>query len=305
MNNNLFFVLISCASICFTIIVICNGPIINVLVEFSPDDNCKKLSDEYNNAKKTSNLNDEQKKEYKRKINKCNREKAMYGLEYSSLILDIFFSFVCCLLGFLNYYGVAKGFEKITGIIGLASGVICFIMTFVYICYSGYIFTNDPSEVKKLDKDGLYAEWDNSKSKFICKFYDKDDKYAIYAKYSDLGKKQYNYNKDNYFLSSDSEILKCTIFINDGTSLYEYNPCISSSNGEINPTYYPRPTYDGKNCDRLYYNQKNESISGKYIYDRWVTSIIFGVFVIACSIGLALFGFLIFKDSGSSGHTPI
>jgi hypothetical protein len=301
MNNNLFFVLISCVSICFTIIVICNGPIINGLVKFSPDDNCKKLSDEYNNAKKTSNLNDEQKKGYKRIINKCNRKKAMYGLEYSSLILDIFFSFVCCLLGFLNYYGVAKGFEKITGIIGLASGVICFIMTLVYICYSGYIFTNDSSGTVKLDKDGSYAEWKDGKYK--CTFYDEDDEDAIYAKYSDLGKKQYNYNKDNYFLSPDSQLLKCKIMYNSE----EASPCESSTTGEIDLTPYgiTRPQYDGKNCDKLYYNQKNDSIENKYNYDRWVTSIIFGVFIIACSIGLALFGFLIFKDSGSSGHTPV
>ena len=308
MNNNLFFVLISCVSICFTIIVICNGPVINRYVYFSPYENCKILSDQYENDKKTSTLSDEDKKSYKKGINKCNRYKAMYGLEYSSLIMDIFFSFVCCLLGFLNYYGVAKGFEKIIGIIGLASGVICFIMTLVYICYSGYIFTNDSTGIGKLDKDGSYAEWKDGKYK--CTFYDEDDEDAVLAKYSDLGKKQYNYNKDNYFLSPNSEKLSCIITkSNGGSNFYEVNPCKDSpSNGEINLLLYDpsnRPQYDGKDCDKLYYDQKNDSIAKKYIYDRWVTSIIFGVFVIACSIGLALFGFLIFKDSGSSGHTPV
>jgi len=305
MNNNLFFVLISCVSICFTIIVICNGPVINRYVYFSPYENCKILSDQYENDKKTSTLSDEDKKSYKKGINKCNRYKAMYGLEYSSLIMDIFFSFVCCLLGFLNYYGVAKGFEKIIGIIGLASGVICFIMTLVYICYSGYIFTNDSPGIAKLDKDGSYAEWKDGKYK--CTFYDEDDEDAVLAKYSDLGKKQYNYNKDNYFLSDDSEILSCKITITEYGNTYVYNPCLSSSsNGEINPSVYSRPKYDtNKDCDKIYYGQKNGSIENKYKYDRWVTSIIFGVFVIACSIGLALFGFLIFKDSGSNGHTPV
>lgn len=225
----------------------------------------------------------------------------MYGLEYSSLIMDIFISFVCCLLGFLNYYEVAKGFEKIIGIIGLASGVICFIMTLVYICYSGYIFTNDSAGIAKLDKDGSYAEWKDGKYK--CTFYDEDDEDAVYAKYSDLGKKQYNYNKDNYFLSPTSEKLQC-IIINSYSE--EINPCKSSTNGEIDPLVYLRPQYDNnKDCDKLYYNQKNDSIARKYFYDRWVTSIIFGVFIIVCCIGLALFGFLIFKDSGSSGHTPV
>lgn len=247
-----------------------------------------------------------QKNYYKRKINKCNRDKAIYGLEYSALIMDIFFSFACCLLGFLNYYGVTKGFEKIIGIVGLASGIICFIMTFVYICYSGYIFTNDPTDEPKLDKDGSYAEWNNNKNTFICKYYEEDDKDAVYAKFSDLGKKQYNYNKDNYF-TSDSEKLNCIY----KRFSEEYNLCKYSSNEEIEDisqysgNAFTRPLYDGKLCDKLYYNQQNDSITNKYIYDRWVTSIIFGVFVIACTIGLALFGFLIFKDSGSSGHTPM
>jgi len=188
----------------------------------------------------------------------------MYGLEYSSLIMDIFFSFVCCLLGFLNYYGVAKGFEKIIGIIGLASGVICFIMTLVYICYSGYIFTNDFPEIPgigKLDKDGSYAEWKDGKYK--CKFYDKDDINAAYAKYSDLWKKQYNYNKDYYFLSPTSEILSC-ILLNSYS--IEINPCEDySSNGEIKLSHYSpnRPQYEGKDCDKLYYNQKSDSIANK------------------------------------------
>jgi hypothetical protein len=246
------------------------------------------------------------KKLKKKKINKCKRGKALYGLEYSSLIMDIFFSFACCLLGFLNYYGVAKGFEKIIGIIGLASGVICFVMTLVYICYSGYIFTNDSAGIEKLDKDGSYAEWKDGKYK--CTFYDEDDEDAIYAKYSDLGKKQYNYNKDNYFLSSDSEKLSCIITQTEYGITYEINPCsYSHINGAFDPLEYSgRPHHDGgKDCDKLYYKQKNDTIGRKYLYDRWVTSIIFGVFVIACSIGLALFGFLIFKDSGSSGHTPV
>jgi len=227
----------------------------------------------------------------------------MYGLEYSSLIMDIFFSFVCCLLGFLNYYGVAKGFEKIIGIIGLASGVICFIMTLVYICYTGYIFTHDhPSDVAKLDKDGLYAELKDGV--YQCIFKKDDDEDAVYAKYSDLGKKQYNYNKDNYFLSSDSnsEIFDCAINNNNGISDAEYY-CIYNPSSLT--TDASTKFHNGKPCEKLYSNQQNDSISNKYNYDRWVTSIIFGVFVIACSIGLALFGFLIFKGDGSNGLTPV
>lgn len=61
MNNNLFFLLISCAAICFTIVTICNGPVINGYAG-NPDQNCKIMSDAYSNAKKIASLNDEQKK---------------------------------------------------------------------------------------------------------------------------------------------------------------------------------------------------------------------------------------------------
>ena len=288
MNYNLFFLIIGCASICFTIIVICTGPVINHIVDYDGQENCKFKSDQYNEDKKGS-LTDEQKKGYTKRINKCKRHNAMYGLEYASLIMDIVLGFVCTLLGLLSYFGAANGFGKIIGIIGLASGIICFILTLVYVCYSGYIFTNESNGTYKLDKDGVYAELDSSNYK--CLFYDKDDEDAIKAKYSELGKKQYNYNKDNYFLETNSLNKECT------TSSYH----CSSNTATVNVN----KIYDSKACPRLYYELENTSISNKYYYDKWVTSIIFSVLVIACNIGIALFGFLIFKDNGSSGHTPV
>ena len=302
MNNNLYFLIISCVSICFTFIVICNGPAINGLYGISPYQNCKILSDEYDHYKKEGTLTDTYEKSQKKKINKCKRDKAIYGLEYSSLIMDIFFSFVCCLLGFLNYYGVTKGFEKIIGIIGLAGGVICFVMTLVYICYSGFIFTNDSSGVKKLDKDYIYAELKDGA--YNCIFYDADDPYAAYATISELRKKQYNYNKDNYFASAGSEIFDCDIRngVLSPSAIY-YTFCSSTFTFSIADA--GTPTHNGQNCKKLYSRTQNSSIENKYRYDRCVTSIIFGVFVIACSRGLALFGFLIFKSDGSNGHTPV
>jgi len=289
MNNNLFFLIIGCASICFTIIVICTGPVINHIVDYNGHENCKIESDRYDIAKKGS-LTDEMKKYYTKRINKCKRHNAMYGLEYASLIMDIVLGFVCTLLGLLSYFGAANGFGKIIGIIGLASGIICFILTLVYVCYSGYIFTKEPTDEKKLEKDGVYAELESGIN-YKCLFYDKDDNEAIYAKYSDLGKKQYNYNKDNYFLEATSLNKNC--IDNDAID--------SCSLGTVNSL----KTHNGQQCPKLYSSLTNSSISNKYIYDKWLTSIIFSVLVIACNIGLALFGFLIFKDNGSSGHTPV
>jgi len=62
MNNNLFFLIISCVSICFTIIVICNGPAINNIASITPSENCKQYSDQYDHYEKAGTLYDESKK---------------------------------------------------------------------------------------------------------------------------------------------------------------------------------------------------------------------------------------------------
>ena len=134
----------------------------------------------------------------------------MYGLEYASFISDLFFGALCGLLSLLHYFGTGNYCEKVTGIIGLACGIIGFILTLVYIIYSGYIFTHDSfgkdyslafytrpstsplspydsSSIVKLNKDRAFAEWKSNK--FECLYYDKDDVDSFYAKYNDLGKK--------------------------------------------------------------------------------------------------------------------
>ena len=67
MNNNLYFLIISCVSICFTIIVICNGPVINKIYRPIPYENCKALSDEYDYYKKEGALTDSYEKSQKKK----------------------------------------------------------------------------------------------------------------------------------------------------------------------------------------------------------------------------------------------
>ena len=208
-------------------------------------------------------------------------------------------------------------FWKFIGLIGLASGIIGFIITLIYIIYSGYIFTHDKPGKKystdftslatnlspygtdaiiKVDKDRAFAKWDGSK--YECFYYKKDDEDSNYATYSDLGKKQYNYIKEIYF---------------DNAANSKYSVCTDSfsecEDHNINNDA-SRPTYGDNNdkCEYLYYNSNSnkDGIEFKYGYDKWVTSIIFGCFIIALNLGLAIFGFLLFKDSGSSsGHTPV
>ena len=56
------------------------------------------------------------------------------------------------------------------------------------------------------------------------------------------------------------------------------------------------------NCDKLYFFKKrNPSNKYKIIFDKWLISIIFSCFIFLFDIGLALFGFLIFRESNGSG----
>ncbi len=315
MQRTLFLVL-SSAIVVFSIICLCTAPIINGILSEAKSwgtKNCKEISDEYK-YEKDHNGDDDTLKSLKKSRNLCNRQKAMYGLEYASFISDLILGFICALLSLLHFFGVGNNFEKFTGIIGLICGIIGFILTLIYIIYSGYIFTHDgginynssgPSysgRFYKLDKDRKYAEWDDSKNQYKCLYYDKDDITALYAKYQDMGKKQYNYHKDFSFPDDDSEYNGCSF----SEDFYDPNasgssPINQASSKQLceNPQYYSSFVHTLTNCDNLYYKGNND-FGNKYLYDKWVTTIIFGCFIIALNLGLAIFGFLLFNQTGGS-----
>ena len=307
MKRTLFLVF-SCAIVVFSIICLCTGPIINGIIKDSDGwgtNNCKKDSDEYKNLKDTLGADADLTKDKKKERNLCNRRKAMYGLEYSSYIIDVSLGFICAVLGLLHFFDIGKSFQKYSGLIGLITGIVGFVLTLVYIIYSGYIFTKDlaidngssfpslstlttrSSYLLKLNGKGAFAKKDGDGGKFKCIYYNKDDKNAILAKYNDLGKKSFNYEKKrNYDVSSD--ISNC--LRNAGTA---YTDCSTSESFTLSSSY--------SSCDYLYLNFKATGFENKYLYDNWVTNIIFGCFIIACNIGLAIFGFLVFKNSDGSG----
>ena len=297
MKKTLFLVFSACIVV-FSIISICTAPIINgVLTEAGSWGtlNCKYQEDLYKRIKDDKNYpdRDNELKKQKKEKNKCNREKAMYGLEYSALILDITLGFICAVLGLLHYFDVAKPFEKISGIIGLSTGVITFVLTLVYICYSGYIFTkqvpshsydNNLSYMLKLNKDGAYAEREGNQYK--CLYYKNNKDNSGYVKFSDLGKRQYNYEKKRHYPEDNSKYTDCK-FDNDDCLSREYITTASSTT--LNK------------CDYLYLSTKAEGFGNKYLFDMWVTTIIFTCFICVCAIGLAIFGFLLFNSSNGSG----
>ena len=296
MNNNLLFFCLAFAVLILSAVTICVAPLINKTHSDFYNwgtKNCKKEKDTYDyNEKINYYTTDGRKKSAKRAVDQCYSENAMHDLEYTSLIMDIVFGFICTTLGLLHYFDVGKSIEKISGLIGLITGAIIAIITCIYVGYSASLFNNGVTGVNKLYPNKAYLKWKDGK---YVHNYDEnkisDDPDIAFAKYRDLGKKQYNYDSDLYksLQDSNSEAFGC--------------------NDNIFTTYTTRIQYASKDCEYIWRTSiTNDSVEYKYAYDRWLTAIILSVFIVACGLGLAVFGFLLFKNpgsSGSSGHVPV
>ena len=127
----------------------------------------------------------------------------MVCLAYIVFDLNIIFGFICALLGFLHFINVGN-MGKYIGLIGLCAGAIGFVLTFVYVIYSGLVFNDiDENPAMRIDSDGAHLEWNESKGRYTCIFYDKDDIYSIYLRFSDYGKKYLSYHKDLSYPEGD------------------------------------------------------------------------------------------------------
>jgi hypothetical protein len=292
MTKGLIFFCCACTILLFTIINISIGPIISGKVgaydpiNLRPDWgtlNCRQLQDNYDKAKKNGPIDDKEKKYYwDYTINRCNRKKGMYNMEYTSFIFDIVIGFICGLLGLLHHFELKKEFVSKTGLIGLGCGVIGFVLTFTYVILNGIVYTNyydDTDTIYKRDGDGVFAE--KKGDHFECLYYDFDEPenvYSLYAKYCDLINKQYNYDKDLIESYSSSPITGCKV---------DPSSCITNE-GKIPATSY-------SNCNKLYDNNYYYKITNKDISDRFLTTLLLSLFVCLANIGLAIFGFLLFR----------
>ena len=271
-----------------SIIAICCAPIINKL--HNNFDNWKSLNCEFYSDSISPHdieLKDFDNNRYL--YNLCRRQKAMYNLEYASLIITASLSFICFYLSLLLQLDIGRGYKNKTSLIGFISGIICFILTLVYACFSGYIFNNDiafgkvelnslslSNGIKKLFPNGAKYKW--NKNKYINAYENDYGDYAIYIKYKDLGDKRYSYDNDIYkrFGSDD--------------------PCFVSS-GSDKPTSYIH------SCDYIF-EEPNEGISRKYLYDRWLTTLVLSCLIFVFNICLSIFGFSLYKDK-SEEFEPI
>ena len=352
--KQLLFLCISLAILLFAVIVTNVAPIIKGRVGGNwPYYSCKIYSDYYDLAKKDNDYDDSKAKDkYLDKIKKektrCDRRKAMNGLEYVVSNLNIIFGFVCAFTGFLLYQNIGNlGSDgKYIGLIGLGCGVVGFVLTLVYVIESGLVFTDVDGEIYdffkeddhyyspyyiRIDSDGAFLEWDSGKKRYTCIFYKEDKEDSLYRRFSDYGNKYLNYYKDIKINDNSDKYNKyngCTLNLGS-YDLYELCYALSKETdqeieGRNNP--YPNDYVDDvlksliKNikpynkdqndhsktgdCEKIYYGSYyTDNIEYKVTYDYWLTSLIFSCLIMVLYIGLALFGFLLFKDGGSSSSS--
>ena len=275
MSKGLLFFCCACCILVFTIINLSIGPVISQRISRSWGyANCPRFKDLWDDAKDDAKKTDDYVKfNEKWNYNRCQRMKGLHDMEYTSFIFDIVIGFVCALIGLLHLFDLKKDFVSNTGLIGLICGAVGFVLTFVYVIFNGIVYTTYDNGTYKRDGDGVFAEKTEAGS-FKCLYYDEPENYHSYfAKYSDLIKKQYNYKKD--FLKDVAP--SCIIISTD------YYPC-----GDKEIINY------GGTCEKLYLPAINE-VSNKDISDRFLTALILSLFVCLANIGLALFGFLLFR----------
>ena len=303
MSKGLLFFICSCIILVLSAINISVGPIINKKVGLYDSTlgsnwgtlNCEYLKDVYEDMR-TSRSGKEIKYEEGWRKDECLRKKGMYNMEFTSFIFNICIGFSCGLLGLLHLLEVKKEFIPKTGLIGLICGVVGFVLSFVYVVYNGIVYTkyyDYGNIVYKRDSEGAFAVLNGDKYK--CFYHDEPANFhSIRAKYSDLIKKQYNYDKDLIDSFESDDVKACKI-----------DPKVCLGGKEIvASSITPNPITDGEGnpiridkCDYLYVNNNPiDTFSNKDLSDRFLTTLILSLIVCIANIGLAIFGIFLLKN---------
>ena len=133
MNKQLFFLIIACSLFVLSIIAINVAPIISKSSYYHYFDdwankNCQILEDDYKYLKDNHGYDPPKTKadeeEDKKGIDECKRHKVMYGLEYSSFVIDVSLGFICSFLSLFHFLEPGKPLEKVSGLIGIFAGII-------------------------------------------------------------------------------------------------------------------------------------------------------------------------------------
>jgi len=312
------FFLCSCAILTFTIINLNVGPIVNGLVGSKwPSTNCKIISDEIDEMEKNPNITKEEIEKEEVALRECRNKRAMHDMEYTSFIFNAAIGFICTLLGL---FGLQKEIIKKTGMVGAGLGVIGFVLTLVYVIYNGVVYTNYYNKsIFKRDGDGAVAELISSlEFKYRCLFFNKvNDTDALYAKYNDIIKSQYNYNRaliDSFNKISKSIYLYWILSLIIFFFIYVLNFLIIIHyyiKGYHKRTSYLEVFYELNenvlkilisNCEDLFKKVKLSELkadddSNYDISARFLTVLIFSIFIILCHLGLICSGLLLMKEA--------
>ena len=146
------------------------------------------------------------------------------------------------------------------------------------------------------------VQWKGNNYK--CIFYNKNDKFSLYLRFSDYGNKYLNYRKEVYYMVEDEnyKFQQCTFSFGSSSHIktfFEYCKNLEESSIPKKYEYFNGSTKLG-DCDKLYYLDRYGDYTYKNLYDRWLTTIIFSCFILLLNIGLAVFGFLLFNSSGQT-----
>jgi len=314
MGKGLIFFCCSCFILVLTIVNLSIGPIINgSLGKMTQENigtlNCELCKDNWDTVDKQGADDDTIKYGVKYLYDACIRKKGMHDMEYTAFIFDIVIGFVCGLIGLLHLFDLKKDFVSNTGLIGLICGIVGFALTFVYVIFNGLVYTTvyalDENLNGIIKRDGDYAIAEKDGDKFKCLYFDHEKNYfSKYAKISDLGKKQYNYDKDGIedYLKAVTAHSGCV------------DPVPVGSTGSIADWCTGHETFTSTeignsniaSCDLIYIqstlivsnNLPAEGIENKDLSDRFLTTLILSLIVCLANIGLALFGFLLFRTPG-------
>ena len=293
MSKGLLFFICSCIILVLSAINLSVGPIVNKKVGLYDSTlgsswgtlNCEYFKDHYEDMRTSQSGKDLKYKEGRYK-EECLRKKGMYNMEYTSFIFNICIGFSCGLIALLHLMEAKKDFVPKTGLIGLICGVVGFVLSFVYVVYNGIVYTkyyDYGNKVYKKDSEGAFAVLNGDK--YICFYHDEPaNEHSIIAKYSDLIKKQYNYDKDLIDSYGSPKVTAC-----------KQNPKVCLGGKEI-PVLTGNP--DPSNlCEYLYVNSSPiATFSNKDLSDRFLTTLILSLIVCIANIGLAIFGILLFKN---------
>ena len=270
------------------------GPIVNKKVGTDwGTENCEYLKDQYE-ENKSSKSGKAIKYEEGWQKEECLRKKGMYNMEFTSFIFNICIGFSCGLLALLHLLEAKKDFIPKTGLIGLICGVVGFVLSFVYVVYNGIVYTKyyENEYIYKRDREGAFAVLNGDK--YICFYHDEPaNKHSIIAKFSDLIKKQYNYDKDLIASYKSPEVRAC-----------KKSPILCLDGKEIDAsTITPDSSVPSiTKCNYLYDNKDPiTTLSNKDLSDRFLTTLILSLIVCLANVGLVIFGILLFQKPEDAG----